>query len=119
MTNDQWLMSFLAAPLVDNPYWRLGLVVLLILLTLSAAIPLRVWRQQMGWLLMLALFVFVLSAIAPDGFSTNHQLRLPKSELILPQPTDYRYVLWSSGPATVTRRSLDLAIRVSTLLFTL
>jgi energy-coupling factor transport system permease protein len=114
-----WLMSFLAAPLVDNPYWRLGLVVLLILLTLSAAIPLRVWRQQMGWLLMLALFVFVLSAIAPDGFSTNHQLRLPESELILPQPTDYRYVLWSSGPATVTRRSLDLAIRVSTLLFTL
>ncbi|MDP8966729.1 MAG: CbiQ family ECF transporter T component [Cyanobacteriota bacterium] len=114
-----WLMSFLAAPLVDNPYWRLGLVVLLILLTLSAAIPLRVWRQQMGWLLMLALFVFVLSAIAPDGLSTNHQLRLPQSELILPQSTDYRYVLWSAGPATVTRRSLALAIRISTLLFTL
>lgn len=114
-----WLMSFLLAPLVDNPYWRLALVVLLILLTLSAAIPLRVWRQQMGWLLMLATFVFVLSAIAPDGLSANHQLRLPASELTLPQPTDYRYILWSAGPATVTRRSLDLAIRISTLLFTL
>ena len=114
-----WLMSFLAAPLVDNPYWRLALVVLLILLTLSAAIPLRVWRQQMGWLLMLATFVFVLSAIAPDGLSANHQLRLPQIAPTLPQPTDYRYVLWSAGPATVTRRSLDLGIRVSTLLFTL
>src|SRR4028118_1035770 len=114
-----WLMSFLAAPLVDNPYWRLALVVLLILVTLSAAIPLRVWRQQMGWLLMLATFVFVLSAIAPDGLSANHQLRLPQSDPTLPQPTDYHYVLWSAGPATVTRRSLDLGIRVSTLLFTL
>lgn len=114
-----WLMSFLAAPLVDNPYWRLALVVLLILLTLSAAIPLRVWRQQMGWLLMLATFVFVLSAIAPDGLAINPQPRLPQSQLVLAQPTNYNYVLWSAGPATITRRSLALAVRVSTLLFTL
>jgi len=113
-----WLMSFLLAPLVDNSYWRLALVVLLILLTLSAAIPLRVWRNQMGWLLVVAGFVFILSAIAPDGFAINPTPRLPAST-ILPQPTDYNYVLWSAGPATVTRRSLDLAIRVSTLLFTL
>lgn len=114
-----WLMSFLVAPLVDNSLWRLSIVLLLILLTLSAAIPLRVWRQQMGWLLMLATFVFILSAISPDGLSINPTPRLPNSQLTLPQPTDYRYVLWSAGPATVTRRSLDLAIRISTLLFTL
>lgn len=114
-----WLMSFLAAPLVDNPYWRLGLVVLLILLTLSAAIPIRVWKTQMGWLLVIATFVFALSAISPDGFAINPTPRLPESTIVLPQPTDYQYVLWSAGPATVTRRTLDLAIRVSTLLFTL
>lgn len=112
-------MSFLLAPLVDNPYWRLALVVLLILLTLSAAIPLRVWRNQMGWLLVVAGFVFILSAIAPDGFAINPTPRLPASTTVLPQPTDYNYVLWTAGPATVTRRSLDLAIRISTLLFTL
>lgn len=114
-----WLMSFLAAPLVDNPYWRLGLVILLILLTLSAAIPLRVWKTQMGWLLVIATFVFALTAISPDGFAINPTPRLPESTIILPQPTDYKYVLWSAGPATVTRRTLDLAVRVSTLLFTL
>lgn len=156
-----WLMSFLAAPLLANPYCRLLLVVLLILLTLTAAIPLRVWRQQMVWLLTLSFFVFVLTAIAPDGLSTNHQPRLPHDELAfaqqpatlpsitpksrpwynplgsnqppspetpstespalssLPQPTDYSYVLFSAGPITLTRQSLDLAIRVSTLLFTL
>lgn len=114
-----WLMSFLAAPLVDNPYWRLALVVLLILLTLSAAIPLRVWRNQMGWLLIVTGFVFMISAISPDGFAINPTPRLPESTVVFPQPTDYRYILWSAGPATVTRRSLDLAVRVSTLLFTL
>lgn len=113
-----WLMSFLAAPLLANPYWRIALVVLLILLTLSAAIPLRVWRQQMGWLLMLSFFVFLVTAIAPDGFSVDTQPRLPPSTLNLPQPTDYNYVVWAGGPVSVTRRSLDLAVRVSTLLFT-
>jgi energy-coupling factor transport system permease protein len=151
-----WLMSFLVAPLLANPYWRVALVVLLILLTLSAAIPLRVWRQQMGWLLMLSIFVFAITAIAPDGYSADSQPRLPAftqqptslpvqtptprpwynpfglgeqpsgntpsteqpAPKPLPQPTEYNYVLWKAGPVTLTRRSLDLAIRVSTLLFT-
>lgn len=113
-----WVMSFLVAPLLANPYWRLLLVVLLILLTLSAAIPLRVWRQQMGWLLTLSFFVFLVTAIAPDGLSVTAQPRLPSSPLDLPQPTGYNYVLWKAGYITITRRSLDLAVRVSTLLFT-
>jgi energy-coupling factor transport system permease protein len=62
-----WLMTFLLAPLLANPLWRLGLVGLLILLTLSAAIPLRVWKQQMGWLLTLSFLVFFITCITPDG----------------------------------------------------
>lgn len=156
-----WLMSFLAAPLLANPYCRLAVVALLIILTLSATIPLRVWRQQMGWLLMLSIFVFILTAIAPDGLAVNHQPRYPDTDIILlesaqplaaesspsqswynpfggepqsvpetsvnpiphlddlPQPTNYRYILLQAGPITITRRSLDLAVRVSTVIFTL
>lgn len=139
-----WLMTFLLAPLLANPYWRLGLVGALILLTLSAAIPLRVWRKQMGWLLLLSVFVFLLSSIAPDGLGTKHQPRLaqfcpdteaaavaPKSDQLaecqssLPPATNYQYVLvdipkFAFIPhITVTRRSLDVAVRVATLVFTL
>ncbi len=152
-----WLMTFLAAPLLATPLWRVLLVLLLILFTLMAGIPLRVWRQQMGWLLFLCLLVLALTAVLPDGLRTRHQPRLPADELAFaeqpsqlpapppprpwydlsqigqpspeplpgvqrpafPQPTDYRYVLWQAGPITVTRRSLDLGIRTSTLLFTL
>lgn len=113
-----WLMSFLLAPLLANPYWRLSLVVILIGLTLGAAIPLRVWRQQMGWLMFLCVLVFLITVIAPDGLAIDYQLRLPDSD-ILAQPTDYQYVLFDQGRMTITRRSLDLAVKISTLLFTL
>ena len=116
-----WLMTFLLAPLLANPFWRLGLSGLLIILTFSAAIPLRVWRQQMGLLLTISLFILVLTAFAPDGLAITHQPRLAPDnlEFTLPQPTNYQYVLKDWGRFTVTRRSLDVAIRISTLVFTL
>lgn len=114
-----WLMTFLAAPLLANPFWRLALVGILILITLLAGVPLRVWKRQMGWLLMIGFFVFLITAIAPDGLAVTHQPRLPVSDLDLPQPTDYKYVLLDLGRFTITRRSLDVGVRVSTLVFTL
>jgi len=152
-----WLMTFLIAPILANPIWRLMLVGMLIVLTLTAAIPLRVWKQQMGLLLLFCILVFGLSAIAPDGLPSEHQPRLPADELTfsqqpatlppppkpkpwykpfnldsnfpilnpksqisnqLPQPTNYSYVLFKQGPVKITRKSLDLAINVSTLFFT-
>ncbi len=114
-----WLMSFLVAPLLAHPLWRLGLVGLLILLTLSAAIPLRVWRQQMGWLLTLCIFVFIIASLAPDGLAVDYQPRLPASDFDLLEPGSYQYVLFKKAQITITRRSLDLAVRISTLVFTL
>ncbi|AFY65441.1 energy-coupling factor transporter transmembrane protein EcfT [Geitlerinema sp. PCC 7407] len=128
-----WLMMFLLTPVLASPAWRVGLVGALILLTLGALIPLRVWRQQMGWLLVLCAMILVMTAIAPDGLAAEHQPRLPTSSAqisaesaaksasapSLPQPTDYSYVLFEQGPIKVTRQSLDLSVRVSTLIFTL
>ncbi|MGB7413165.1 MAG: CbiQ family ECF transporter T component, partial [Thermosynechococcaceae cyanobacterium] len=72
-----WLMTFLLTPLLANFTWRLALVIMLVLLTISAAIPLRVWRQQMGWLSVLCLLVFAVTAVMPDGLAVKHQPRLP------------------------------------------
>jgi energy-coupling factor transport system permease protein len=114
-----WLMAFLLTPILANPWWRIALVGVLILITFSAQIPFRVWRKQMGWLLILGTFVFILTCIFDDGLAVNHQPRLPSSDLNLPQPGDYYYLLIDQAWLTVTRRSLELAIRVSTLIFTL
>ncbi|MEA5581659.1 energy-coupling factor transporter transmembrane protein EcfT [Nodularia harveyana UHCC-0300] len=128
-----WLMSFLTSYSFANNQWRILLVVLLILFTLMARIPQRVWKEQMGWLLTLTLFVFLLISISPDGLGVQYQPRLPTNLQVLipaansntdivPAATgatqDYSYILFHKGPVTVTRRSLDLATRVSTILFT-
>ncbi|RAM48588.1 MAG: hypothetical protein C6Y22_27085 [Hapalosiphonaceae cyanobacterium JJU2] len=145
-----WLMSFLTTYIFANNLWRVLLVALLILATLIARIPKRVWQQQMGWLLMLCFFVLVIAAISPDGLGISYQPRLPANDFILTQqrsptisatatstatatatatsstsktlPTHkqqkYSYVLFEKGAIKVTRRSLYLAISLSTILFT-
>ena len=140
-----WLMTYLIAPIMSNAFWRIGLAASLILLTVVAGIPFRVWRKQIGWLLLLCTFMFLFGSIAPDNLAVEHQIRTPSfcsdveitdvsdsqaiplldCESDLPQPTDYRYVyLDRTGFAflpriVVTRRSLDIAVRISTLIFTL
>ncbi|MGL5082370.1 MAG: energy-coupling factor transporter transmembrane component T family protein [Microcoleaceae cyanobacterium] len=138
-----WLMSCLLTPLLANPLWRLSVVGFLVGITLSARIPWRVWKRQMGWLLMFCSLLFIISCILPDGVTVEHRPRLPEDEIAfqrssmpssqntqtaqsgsseqqaLPQPTPYRYTIFQQGPLTITRRSVDLGIRTSTLLFTL
>ena len=135
-----WLTSFLAAPILASPLWRTAIAALLIVLTLTAMIPLRVWRRQMGWLLLLSSLILALTVVTPDGLAIQSQPRLPtlalestlamtdaaadtpesaESPPDLPQPTTYRYILFKQGPITISQRSWDLGIRVSTLIFTL
>ncbi|MFN6567362.1 energy-coupling factor transporter transmembrane protein EcfT [Dendronalium sp. ChiSLP03b] len=129
-----WLMSFLTSYSFANNQWRILLVVLLILFTLVARIPRRVWQQQMGWLLTLTFLVLIIGAVSPDGLGIDYQPRLPANEQVLSQPSNtnnsqvvqketdsnkgYSYILFHKGPVKVTRRSLDLAVRLSTILFT-
>ncbi|BAZ00810.1 cobalt transport protein [Tolypothrix tenuis PCC 7101] len=129
-----WLMSLLTSYLFAPIEWRVLLVIVLIFVTLTARIPKRVWQQQMGWLLLLSVLVLLIAAISPDGLGVNYQPRLPANEQILTQPStakppnvdekaefgnkEYKYVIFHQGPVKVNRRSLDLAVRLSTILFT-
>ncbi|BAY75999.1 cobalt transport protein [Nostoc linckia NIES-25] len=127
-----WLMSFLTSYVLANNLWRVLLVVILIIATLLAKIPRRVWRQQMGWLLMLSFFVLAIAAVSPDAMGVDYQPRLPANEQILTQPANsnnvaqeetsegqkYSYVLFHKGPVRVTRRSLELGVSLSSIIFT-
>jgi energy-coupling factor transport system permease protein len=100
----------------------------------------------MGIILLLSLLLFSVTMLAPDGINVPRQPRLPENEWAiatptlvptaqdttiepttnlatspqdLPQPTNYRYVLFERGIIRITRRSLELAIRLGSLIFTL
>ncbi len=76
-----WLMTFLVTPLLAPLSWRIGIVVGLIGLTLLAQIPIRVWRKQMGWVLLFCGLTFCITAVMPDGLAVRYQPRLPAQEL--------------------------------------
>lgn len=132
-----WLLSFMLTPIAANPAWRLSLVAGLLLLTILSLLPFRVWRQQIGLVFAFSVLLFVITMMAPDGLKVPNQPRLPVNEFAiptapaanpsaapapqpaLPQPTNYRYVLFDRGVVHITRRSLELAVRVATLMFTL
>ncbi|MGB3613122.1 MAG: energy-coupling factor transporter transmembrane protein EcfT, partial [Elainellaceae cyanobacterium] len=126
-----WLLSFLLTPIAAGPAWRLTIVVVLLVLTLISGIPRRVWQRQVALLLAFSLLLFAVTLLLPDGVEVGYQPRLPLGDVVtfadepanaavdLPQPSGYRYILVDRGFIYITRRSLDLAIRISTLTFTL
>ncbi|MGF1498395.1 MAG: energy-coupling factor transporter transmembrane component T family protein [Elainellaceae cyanobacterium] len=148
-----WLLGFLLTPIAAGPAWRVAVVAILLLLTLVSRLPLRVWRRQVGLLLVFSLLLFVVTMLLPDGVDADSQPRLPPSDLTLnivpdeseavsaespatapdlpvgdaeeedltdlPQPAGYDYVIVDRGIIRITQRSLELAIRISTLTFTL
>ncbi|BAZ38642.1 hypothetical protein NIES4101_45820 [Calothrix sp. NIES-4101] len=138
-----WLMSFLTTYTFANNEWRILLVVLLVLTTLISGIPRRIWQQpqQMTGLLLLAFFVFAIGCITPDGLGLHYHPRLPAHQVVAtpatanpnisvspatpqiaqtrkPQGKTYSYTLLEIAWLKVTRRSFDLALRLSTILFT-
>ena len=128
-----WLMSFLSTYIFANTWWRVILVFVLIFITLISGIPRRVWRQQMGYLLSICFLVLIIASLSPDGMGVDYQPRLPIEQqveqaavqtntrnpiLSIFDPEEYNYILFAGGPVKVTRHSFDLAVRLSTIFFT-
>ncbi len=104
----------------------------LVALTILAGIPARVWKQQMGLLILLATMTFLIATFSPDGLNVSHQPRRPVGEITtnpaktfrqsqaqpLAQPTNYRYILFKAGNIQISQHSLNLGTRISTLIFT-
>ena len=112
-----WLMAFLLTPILANSFWRGILVVCLLVLTLLSGLPRRVWGKQLLGLGVFSLLLLVIVAVTPDGLPVTSQPHLPPDGPS--PPTPYHYVLWQWHWLTVTQRSWQLAVRVSSLFFTL
>ena len=75
------LLTVLLSPIQANAFWRIAIAVLLIILTFASRIPMRIWKQQMGILLLLAFMTLAIATISPDGFNTTVQPRRPIPEI--------------------------------------
>ncbi|QEY32085.1 energy-coupling factor transporter transmembrane protein EcfT [Synechococcus sp. RSCCF101] len=129
-----WTVAFLMTPVLAGPLWRLGLVLLLLLITAVSGLPWALWRRSLPLLLALCLLVGGLAAFLPAGAGAPIPLQRPPQELHLAPdgPKDQVGPSWivfeagplklgplSLGPLTVTRRSARLGFNTATLLLTL
>jgi energy-coupling factor transport system permease protein len=117
-----WLLSFLLAPILASATWKVSLVAMLVAVSILAGIPWRALKQQMGWLLLAGGAIFLIGVFSPDTLNVTHQLRSPADvggEIAQP----YQYVLFKIDTGIihikVTRKSIESAIYLSTLIFTL
>ncbi|MEN9233680.1 MAG: CbiQ family ECF transporter T component, partial [Gloeomargarita sp. DG02_1_bins_92] len=112
-----WLMALLLTPIWANNLWRGVLVALLVSLTLISGLPRRAWGKQVLGLGAFALLLLVVIAFTPDGLPVTGQPHAPPDGDL--PATEYRYILWQWQWLTVTQRSWQLALRISSLFFTL
>ncbi len=123
-----WVIMFLLTPVLSGPIWRVGLVIGLVFLTCLSWLPLRLWWRSFCVVIVLSGLVGFLAILLPTGevpatFSIRSPYELPN---VLVEPASWnllevgpfhlgRIVL---GPLVINRRSAELGLNTSTLIFT-
>ncbi len=123
-----WALMFLISPVLAGLPWRIGLVILLLIITFLGSLPIRIIWRPLAFLITLSC-VFGLLAIFLPTSETSSELtvRFPQEipnaitlegswELIRINPLNLGPV--SLSPLVIDRRSAELAIKTSTLIFT-
>ena len=123
-----WVLMFLLSPVLASYEWRVGLVVMLLIITFLSRLPVRSWLRSLFILLILAIFVGCLSMFLPTSESVSLVgSRSPKEYTDLIVQGDSWEIMrinsigfgdFSFGPFIIDRRSAGLGLKTSTLIFT-
>ena len=119
---------FLVTPVWANSIWRVSTACVLLLITFFSFLPLRVWWRALLFLLILSFIVGFLSIVLPASEASSElTIRSPDEipgaivlirswEIFRLGPFNFGGI--SLGPLIVDRRSAELGIKTSTLIFT-
>ena len=120
--------AILISPILANSIWRVSIAVVLVLITFISLLPLRIWWRSLAFLLVFSLVIGSLSIILPASETSSElTIRAPDEipgaivltrswEIFRIGPLNFGGI--SLGPLIVDRRSAELGIKTSTLIFT-
>ena len=123
-----WILLFLLSPILANSIWRISIVCVLLLITVLSLLPPRIWWRSLIFLLVFSLIFGFLSIVLPASEASSElTIRSPDEipgaivlirswEIFRLGPFDFGGI--SLGPLIVDRRSAELGIKTSTLIFT-
>ena len=123
-----WILLFLLTPILANSIWRISLSFSLLLITFLSFLPSRIWWRSLVFLLLFSLVIGSLSIVLPASqVSFELPIRapdeIPGANVLIRSWEIFRlgpFDIWgiSLGPLIVDRRSAELGIKTSTLIFT-
>jgi energy-coupling factor transport system permease protein len=123
-----WILLFLLTPILANSIWRISTSFVLLIITFLSFLPPRIWWRSLLFLLVFSLIIGSLSIVLPASESSFElTIRAPDEipgaifltrswEIFRLGPFDFGGI--SLGPLIVDRRSAELGIKTSTLIFT-
>ena len=123
-----WILLFLLTPILATSIWRISIAFVLLFITFFSLLPLRIWWRSLVFLLVLSFIFGCLSILLPaSATSIELPIRAPDEipgtivlsrswEILRLGPFNFGGV--SLGPLIVDRRSAELGIKTSTLIFT-
>jgi len=123
-----WILLFLLSPILANSVWRVLIAFVLLLITFSSLLPPRIWWRSLVFLIVFSLIIGSLSIVLPASETSSAlTIRAPDEipgaivltrswEVFRLGPLHFGGI--SLGPLIVDRRSAELGIKTSTLIFT-
>ena len=123
-----WILLFLLTPILANSMWRISIIFVLLLITFLSFLPPRIWWRSLVFLLFFSLIIGSLSIVLPTSEpSLELTIRAPDEipgaivltrswEIFRLGPFNFGEITF--GPLIVDRRSAELGIKTSTLIFT-
>ena len=122
------VMIFLITPIWAGPIWRLSLVGCLLLITFLSLLPSRIWWRSLLFLSFVSLLIGCISILASSDIqSLDGYLRNPNELQVVAESYKKWHILqipsqkiWfiNFGPYNLSRKSFELGIKTSTLIFT-
>ena len=123
-----WILMFLLSPILASIIWRISVAFVLLFITFLSLLPPRIWWRSLVFLLVFSLIVGSLSIVLPASeISSELTIRAPDEipGAIVVTPTweifrlgPFNFGGGSLGTLIVDRRSAELGIKTSTLIFT-
>ncbi len=123
-----WILLFLLTPILANSIWRISTAFVLLLITFLSLLPPRIWWRSLVFLVAFSLIIGSLSIVLPASQSSLElPIRAPDEipgaivltrswEVFRLGPLNFGGI--SLGTFIVDRRSAELGIKTSTLIFT-
>ena len=113
-----WVLMFLVSPVLAGPLWRVALALALLLITILGSVPLRIIWRPLFFLIILSALLGSLAMFLPTNETTSELTVRSSQELPNLILSGSFWEIMRIGPFVVDRRSAELGVKSSTLIFT-